>query len=73
MQKDHLNWRARANRTRPTRILARSMYQKLVDEGYDEFQIVAFASEVIGMIAKSRRARDVAPKVAFPRPAERAA
>src|SRR5262245_41649023 len=49
--------RANLDWTRPTRILARSMYKKLVSEGYDERQIVAFATEIIARLTVRFRGR----------------
>jgi hypothetical protein len=50
-----------SNLANPTRILARTMYRRLVSEGYDERQIVAFASEIIGMVTESFRERGDEP------------
>ncbi len=39
-------------RNRAVRILAKSIYRQLTEQGYDEKQIVSLATELIGAVTK---------------------
>jgi hypothetical protein len=47
-----------AERNRAVRILAKSIYRDLIQQGYDERQVVALATELISEVTASIAGRD---------------
>ena len=53
-----------AERNRAVRILAKSIYRDLIQQGYDERQVVSLATELISEVTASMANRDVSASAA---------
>ena len=50
-----------SERNRAVRILAKSIYRQLTEQGYDEKQIVSLATELLGAVTRELQSDDASP------------